>query len=143
MRKLQAIVGCTLAATLLLVSAGVRPALLAAADKRVLKNISVEEAVQLIQEHGDDPDFVILDVRTPGEFASGHLEGAVNIDYYDEGFKQKIGNLDRGKTYLVYCRSGSRSSRAFALMKSLGFSTVYEMRGGITAWMESGQPVVQ
>ncbi|KPJ87736.1 MAG: hypothetical protein AMS17_07720 [Spirochaetes bacterium DG_61] len=109
----------------------------------VIKSISVEEAAQLIEDNNNNSDFVILDVRTPSEFESGALENAVNIDFYSETFEEEIAKLDRDTHYLIYCRSGGRSSRMLELVKSLGFSKVYEMRGGINNWMAKGYPVVK
>ncbi len=109
----------------------------------VIKSISVEEAAQLIEDNNNNSDFVILDVRTPSEFESGALENAVNIDFYSETFEEEIAKLDRDTQYLIYCRSGGRSSRVLELVKSLGFSKVYEMRGGINNWMAKGYPVVK
>ncbi len=104
--------------------------------------ISAGEAAALIDARAGDADFVILDVRTPAEYAGGHIDGAVNIDYNDPGFQSRIDALDRTKTYLVYCRSGNRSASAVAVMAGLGFVGVYEIDGGITAWTDAGQPVV-
>lgn len=109
----------------------------------VIKSISVEEAAQLIEDNNNNSDFVILDVRTPSEFESEALENAVNIDFYSETFEEEIAKLDRDTHYLIYCRSGGRSSRMLELVKSLGFSKVYEMRGGINTWMAKGYPVVK
>jgi len=109
----------------------------------VIKSISVEEAAQLIEDNNNNSDFVILDVRTPSEFESEALENAVNIDFYSEIFEEEIAKLNRDKHYLIYCRSGGRSSRVLELVKSLGFSKVYEMRGGINNWMAKGYPVVK
>ena len=104
--------------------------------------ISPGEAAALISTRAGDPDFVILDVRTSGEYAGGHIDGAVNIDYYDPGFESLIDALDRTKTYLVHCQSGNRSASGAAVMAGLGFVEVYELDGGITAWIDAGQPVV-
>jgi rhodanese-related sulfurtransferase len=104
--------------------------------------ISPAEAAALISARAGDPDFVILDVRTSVEYAGDHIDGAVNIDYYDPGFESLIDALDRAKTYLVYCQSGNRSASAVAVMAGLGFVEVYELDGGITAWIAAGQPVV-
>lgn len=84
---------------------------------------------------------VVLDVRTPEEFASGHLPGAINIDYYSEAFRSELEKLPRDTAYCVYCRSGRRSAAAAELMKEMGFRVVYNMLGGITAWQEKGYPV--
>lgn len=95
------------------------------------KHVSLEEARKLAEENNDDPDFVILDVRTPEELQSGVIGEPVNIDIYDPNFAAKIGNLDKEKTYLVYCRSGNRSKAAAGLMKQLGFKKIYEVDRGI------------
>ncbi len=84
---------------------------------------------------------VILDVRTPQEVAEGHLAGAKNIDVQDELFQQNIEQLDKNKTYLLYCRSGKRTAVAGAKMKAAGFKKVYMLDGGITSWKEKGKPV--
>lgn len=84
---------------------------------------------------------VILDVRTPEEVAEGHLPGAKNIDVQDELFQQNIEQLNKNKTYLLYCRSGKRTAVAGAKMKAAGFKKVYMMDGGITSWKEKGKPV--
>jgi rhodanese-related sulfurtransferase len=97
-------------------------------------DITPKEAHTLIQKYQNDPDFVILDVRTPGEFAQGHLENAVNIDYYSKTFRDKLGELDRQKAYLVYCRTGNRSGRTLQIMKKQNFRKVYNMTGGIVQW---------
>jgi rhodanese-related sulfurtransferase len=106
-----------------------------------LRAVTPREALELVQRSKENTNFVILDVRTPEEFRSGYIEGAVNIDYYGPGFPVEIGKLDRTKTYLVYCRTGSRSDSTFALMKELQFKEVYPVEGGITAWRAAGFPV--
>jgi len=84
---------------------------------------------------------VILDVRTPAEVAEGHLAGAKNIDVQGDLFQVSIDQLDKNKTYLLYCRSGKRTAVAGAKMKAAGFKKVYMMDGGITSWKEKGKPV--
>ena len=71
-------------------------------------------------ELGDDA--VIIDVRTPEEFATGHLEGAVNIDVQSSDFAQNIMQLDKDGEYFVYCRSGNRSGQAISQMAQMGFA---------------------
>lgn len=71
-----------------------------------------------------DPDTTIIDVRTPAEYAQGHLDGAVNIDLQSPGFGQEVDKLDRSGSYLVYCRSGNRSAYATQEMTSMGFTDV-------------------
>jgi rhodanese-related sulfurtransferase len=86
---------------------------------------------------------LLLDVRTDGEFAGGHLEGATQIDYSKSNFEAKIKELDRDQPVYVYCRSGNRSGRAARIMKGLGFKEVYNLEGGILAWQRKGKPVVR
>ena len=85
---------------------------------------------------------VVLDIRTPEEFIDGHVEGALNIDFYAADFADRIGNLDRDVVYLVYCRSGNRSGQAMQLFEDLGFAEVHELQGGILAWVQEGLPLV-
>lgn len=86
---------------------------------------------------------VLLDVRTPEEFAEGHLDGALNIDVKNPDFAEQIRQLDTSKTYFVYCRSGRRSITACDTLLSSGFVKLYELDGGILSWQESGKPVVK
>lgn len=107
-------------------------------DGRTFKEISPAEFDQKRQEAG----VVLLDVRTADEFQSGYLLGAIQYDYYEtESFETALDQLDRDKTYLVYCRSGGRSSNAMSMMKAMGFKEVYNLKGGILAWRKAGLAV--
>jgi len=106
----------------------------------VYRNVSAAEADQLIADHADDTGFVILDVRTAAAFAAGHLAGAVNLDYYADDFRDRLDRLDKAKTYLVYCASGGRSGSTMTIMEELGFQTVYNLTGGLSAWTAAGYP---
>jgi phage shock protein E len=86
---------------------------------------------------------VTLDVRTAGEYASGHLENAINLDVESPTFSQGLSKLDPGATYAVYCRSGNRSKTALDLMEQAGFTDAQDLDGGIVAWQSQGLPVVQ
>ncbi len=86
-------------------------------------------------------DAFVLDVRTPEEYAEGYIGNAVNIDFYNPGFKAEISKLDKGKTYFVYCLAGGRSKSAFEIMQQEGFTKVYELNGGITEWKNNGLPL--
>lgn len=105
-------------------------------------NKTAEECYTLIQENKDNPDFIILDVRTPAEYASGHLENAVNLDYYEDDFEATLDTWDKSKTYLIYCRTASHSAAVMKIMQRLEFSEVYNMLGGINAWTAAGLPTV-
>lgn len=85
----------------------------------------------------------LLDVRTPQEFAQGHLENATIIDWYDPNFKAEADKLDKNTPVYLYCRSGSRSTSAKAALIALGFKEVHQMSGGINSWMGSGYPTVK
>ena len=86
----------------------------------------------------ENPAAVVLDVRTPAEFAQTHIDGAVNIDLRDPNFANQIQKLDKSQTYLVYCRTGKRSAMACQLMQNEGFSSLYNLEGGIVAWQAAG-----
>jgi phage shock protein E len=94
-------------------------------------------ADQLVQV-ASQPGVVVLDVRTPEEFAEGHLPDAVNIDISDPTFTQQIDALPRDASYVVYCRSGNRSAQAAALMADAGFTDVYDVDAGLATLAEAG-----
>lgn len=85
----------------------------------------------------------LVDVRTPGEYAGGHLKNARLINYYDADFATQIGKLDKSKPVMVYCAAGSRSADAAKQLGQLGFKTVYDLEGGMRAWRAAGKTVVQ
>jgi rhodanese-related sulfurtransferase len=78
----------------------------------------------------------LLDVRTPQEFTQGHIEGAVNLDYFSKDFKSELEKLDKSVPVYLYCRSGGRATKAMQIMKEIGFVTVYNLKGGFLAWSQ-------
>ncbi len=110
---------------------------------QIIENITPQEAFTLIQDNQNNPNFVIIDVRTPEEVADGYIENAVNIDFYSETFRDEINRLDKDKTYLIYCRSGNRSVKALNIMEELNFQEVYNMSGGIIKWKAEGLPTTE
>lgn len=91
----------------------------------------------------EPPDgLVVLDVRTPEEFAEGHIEGATMIDFYSPDFRDRLAELDPDQPYLIYCRSGNRSGQTRAILEELEFGDVADVDGGIVAWQAEGLPVV-
>lgn len=88
-------------------------------------------------------DALVLDVRTPAEFAAGHLPGAVNIDVESSDFADRVSGLDEGEPTLVYCQTGNRSGVATEKMVDLGFTDLSELEGGIEAWAAADGQVVQ
>ncbi len=91
------------------------------------------------QKLNNSKDAQLIDVRTPEEFNTGHLLTAVNIDWKGTDFDRKIETLDKSKPVFVYCHSGNRSHEAAKKMESLGFKEIYELKGGIKAWSETGK----
>jgi rhodanese-related sulfurtransferase len=110
---------------------------------QLFESVTPKEGAALIQKNKANPNFVILDVRTPQEFADGHIEDALNLDYYSETFLDDLDHLDKTKIYLIYCRSGNRSGKAFKFMKDLEFQNVYHIEGGITRWQAEGLPTTR
>ncbi len=99
-------------------------------------DLSAAEFSEKIKE----PSSQLIDVRTPEEFAKGHLPNAKNIDWNGNDFDRQIASLDKSKPAFVYCLSGGRSSVAADKMRSEGFMGVYELKGGIMKWRASGLP---
>lgn len=102
------------------------------------ENVSCEKAMNLIDSHKNDRNFIILDVRTPEEYKLSHLENAVLVDFKGKDFEQEIKKLNKDLIYLVYCKAGGRSAKAVALMKSKGFKNIYHMNEGFVAWEAKG-----
>ena len=114
---------------------------IAIAETGVFKDIAPKEASGLIKKNSGNPNFVIMDVRTPEEYREGYIENSVNINYLGKTFRNEVLKLDRTKIYLLYCRSGRRSKEVQDIMKGLGFKEVYNMPGGILEWQAEGLKV--
>jgi rhodanese-related sulfurtransferase len=85
----------------------------------------------------------IIDVRTPEEVAEGHLADASTFNFLSPDFTSQVAGLNKKGTYLLYCRSGSRTRKAADAMQKMGFKHVYMLEGGINAWKEAGKEVVK
>jgi len=101
-------------------------------------DLSVTEFSAKVAEAG----VITLDVRTPGEFMGGFIQGARNIDFQSGNFENEIAALDKNATYAVYCRSGNRSGQAVKVMHDAGFHNVYNLNGGVIDWTNAGLPLV-
>jgi rhodanese-related sulfurtransferase len=106
-----------------------------------VQTISASQAKALIAQNAGNPNFVIIDVRSPEEYAQGHLDGAINMDLNSPDFRDRVSRLDRSKTYLLYCRTGHRSQAAAAIMREFSFTNLYNLGDGITGWTASGLPL--
>jgi rhodanese-related sulfurtransferase len=97
-----------------------------------MSNLTQNEWAEQLAAH---PQAVVLDVRTEEEFESGYIPNAQNIDLrMGQGFIDALQELNKEQTYFVYCRSGARSAQACQLMSQLGFTTTYNLMGGILEW---------
>jgi phage shock protein E len=97
-------------------------------------NVDVKQFEKLRSEKNT----VVLDVRTPKEYAAGHMPGAVNIDVNSGDFEKRVKGLDPSKTYLVHCGVGVRSAKACDKLSKLNFSHLYNLEGGFSAWTKAG-----
>lgn len=104
-------------------------------------DLAARDAAPIVKKRRGEPDFVILDVRTPGEFKDGRIDGAVNLDFHAGDFGERLALQDRGRTYLVHCAAGGRSAKVAERMKALGFRNVLHMKDGFEAWQTAGLPV--
>ena len=99
--------------------------------------VTPEEVAKLIAEK----KATILDIRTPDEFAAGHIPGAVNIDFLAEDFAKKLAALDKAKTYVVHCGGGNRSGKALPTFEQQGLKSVLHLQSGFKGWQAAGKPV--
>jgi len=146
---------------ILLLSASLLGGCLGAAQQpaRLAEYVTAEEAYSLMRS---DPDFVLIDTRTAGEFANEHIEGAVNIDYRSDSFHDEINRLDKGGAIFVYykyyktsghildcvkCDESYKTYQAivdiFATFQGLEFQEFYFIKGGVLAWKINGFPTTE
>jgi rhodanese-related sulfurtransferase len=121
----------------LLVAVCARSAEKNAAPTAPAKRIGLEEFDKL---RAANTNIVILDVRTIAEFEKGRIAGATNIDINSLRFDEKIGALDKSKTYVVTCAVGMRSARACKKLQGMGFKEFYDLAPGFDGWKKSGRP---
>ncbi|OGO43153.1 MAG: hypothetical protein A2137_07945 [Chloroflexi bacterium RBG_16_58_8] len=111
------------------------------ATRQKIRDVSPEEAFVIIGTSSRLGNPVVIDVRTPAEYAGGHIHRAMNIDVNSTEFRDKINTLDKNVTYVVYCRSGGRSDMARDIMEEMGFRNVINVTGGFSDWEAAGLPV--
>ena len=90
-----------------------------------------------------DPSLVVLDVRTPAEFAEGHLPGAINIPHTELASRLEELSRAREADIVVYCRTGNRTAQALGILENAGFSRLFHLQGDYTRWSEEKRPVVR
>ena len=95
-------------------------------------------AAQEFNQKLESGEYILLDIRTEGEYRQGRIADVQNIDIASRDFEEKLNELDKDKKYLIYCFSGSRTQMALRIMQSLGFREVYDLNGGIQVWGMSG-----
>lgn len=105
-----------------------------------LRDVSPESAYQVLQSGAP---VTILDIRTPWEFSAGHIEGAVNIDFYEKSFADRIMALEPGGTYLIYCQTGVRSRALMNALAQTSFQDVMHIPAGFSGWQRMGLPFVR
>ena len=88
-----------------------------------------------------DSDYTLIDVRTQDEFDLGHIDGAINLDFYSETFKNDILSLPKNETIVLYCRTNNRSSKTANILKENGFKEISVLEGGITEWVKNGNDI--
>lgn len=96
------------------------------------KQVGIDKFRSLIEAN-----HVLIDVRTYEEYKEGHIEGAINIDVKDSSFIDNLSELDKNKTYLIYCRSGKRSQKAGSIMMKNDFEEIYDLKGGYLGWTKA------
>ena len=109
---------------------------------QVAPQVGLQVAPQAFADFASKAGVVVLDVRTPAEFTSGHLPGAVNLDIQGADFPAGLAKLDPSASYAVYCHSGNRSGVALQQMAANGFARTIGLAGGIAAWTQASGPVV-
>ena len=79
-------------------------------------------------------DYHLIDVRTPGEVAAGTIENSININFSTSNFETELEKMDKSKPLMLFCRSGNRSGKASQIARNLGFTEIYDLKGGMMAW---------
>ena len=89
-----------------------------------------------------DTDYILVDVRTPEEYESGHIQDAINFDFYAESFQNEILTLDKSSSIILYCRTQNRSTKTANYLKENGYNEITVIVGGITSWVKNGNDLV-
>ena len=104
-----------------------------------VNKITSEKLISLLKTQ----DIQLIDVRMLGEYNVGHIEGALNIDFYKSSFVDSVNELDKSKLTVVYCKSGNRSTKSALIMDSLGFIEIYDFNKGMNGWLKTENSIVR
>ena len=88
-----------------------------------------------------DSDYTLIDVRTQDEFDLGHIDNAINLDFYSETFQKEILSLPKNEKIVLYCRTNNRSTKTANILKENGYRDIIVIRGGITEWVKNGNDI--
>ena len=88
-----------------------------------------------------DSDYTLIDVRTQDEFDLGHIDSAINLDFYSDSFQNDILSLPKNETIVLYCRTNNRSSKTAAILQENGYRDILVIKGGITEWVKNGNDI--
>lgn len=111
----------------------------APADQAVVAGGLISPA-QYKAQFEDKGDHILLDVRTPEEYAGGHISGSTLLPLQE--LEARMAELPKDKPVVIYCRSGNRSAQAMQILKAAGYTNIYDM-GGIISWQNAGYPITQ
>ena len=88
-----------------------------------------------------DSDYILIDVRTQDEFDLGHIDSAINLDFYSDTFQNEILSLAKNEKIVLYCRTNNRSSKTATILKQNGYRDILVISGGITEWVKNGNDI--
>ena len=114
--------------------------MLSACDGNDENAISVNEFATIVESK----ECLLIDVRSPDEYLSGHIKGSATIDFYSPEFEHKFRFIDVNQCMLLYCNTGNRSGQAVHILKNeLGFTNIVHLKDGMEAWEEAGYELVE
>lgn len=114
------------------------PFVVVSCNGQTSKNIENNSPEAFAKKINETPKPQIIDVRTPEEFASEHLDNAVNVNWLGDNFVSSVEKFDKSKPVFVYCKSGGRSAKAAAKLEELGFKKIHQLEGGLMKWNALG-----
>ena len=106
-------------------------------ESREINEISYAQFTEI-----QDTDYILVDVRTAEEYESGHIQDAINFDFYSESFQNDILTLDNSSSIILYCRTQNRSTKTANYLKENGYKEITILEGGITSWVKNGNDLV-